>query len=145
MSLLGFLEEKLGPITAWPTQVLRLLFVDAGTSLTMTAVAAFFYGNSIPLNAALSFYRICNDNLHDTVDMAFEDCYETWDATGTWPVMYYDMSLKKHKFINGLVLRVSETYLGFGNEDVFLTDDVQRKLNRADNTSYSSHTSYASQ
>jgi hypothetical protein len=143
MSLLSFLEEKLGPITAWPSQVLRLLFVDAGTSLTMTSVAAFFYGNSITLNAALSFYRICNDNLHDVVDMALEDCYETWDATGTWPVMYYDMSLKKHKCINGLVLRVSEANLGFGNEDVCLTAEVQRKLNRAENTSY--NTSYSSQ
>jgi hypothetical protein len=140
MSLLAFLEEKLGPTAAWPTHVLRLLFDEAGTTLTMTAVSAFFYGNSIPLNAALS-YRICNDNLHDVVDIALEDCYDTWDATSyaPWPLIYYDMSRKKHRFINEPVLRVSEETFGFvGNGDVCLTDEVQRELNRAKNTSYSS-------
>jgi hypothetical protein len=52
--LLGFLEEKLGTITAWTTHVLRLLFSEEPTALRITAVAAFFYGNAIPLNAALS-------------------------------------------------------------------------------------------
>jgi hypothetical protein len=51
----------------------------------MMSVAAFFYGNSIPLDAALSFYRICNDNLLDVVDIVMTDYYDGWDATTNSP------------------------------------------------------------
>jgi hypothetical protein len=119
MSLLGFLEENLGTVAEWPTHVLRLLFVEAGTSLTMMSVAAFFYGNSIPLDAAVS-YRICYDNLHDVVDIVMTDFYDGWDAFTNAPgaMIYYDMVRKKHLFINGLFLRVSEESLGFCPGDV---------------------------
>jgi hypothetical protein len=83
-------------------------------------VAAFFYGNSIPLDAALS-YRICNDSVpNGVVDIVMTDCYEGWDATpyAPWAVIYYDMDRKKHRFINGPVLRVSEESLGFCHGDV---------------------------
>jgi hypothetical protein len=60
MFLLQFLEEKLGTVTLWATYVLRLLFVDAPTVLGITSLAAFFYGNSVPMNAALSLYMTCN-------------------------------------------------------------------------------------
>jgi hypothetical protein len=141
MALLGFLEEKLGTVAAWPTHVLRLLFVEAGTSLTLMSVAAFFYGNSIPLNAALSFYRICNDNVPDVVGIVMTDYYDGWDATtyAPWVVIYYDMVRKKHRFINGPVLKVSVESLGFCPGDVSLTDEVQWKLNRTDAAPYSPH------
>jgi hypothetical protein len=80
MSLLGFLEEKLGTVTAWPTHVLRLLFAEALSALKITALAAFFNGNPGPLNAALSFYLLCTDNEHDIVGIVTE-CYDEWDAT----------------------------------------------------------------
>jgi hypothetical protein len=140
MSLLGFLEDKLRTVAAWPTRVLRLLFVEAGTSLTMMSVAAFFYGNSIPLDAALS-YRICNDNVPDVVDIVMTDYYDGWDATNyaPWAVIYYDMVRKKHRFINGSVLKVSEESLGFYPGEVSPTDEVQWKLNRADAAPYTNH------
>jgi hypothetical protein len=142
MSLFGFLEEKLGTVAAWPTHVLRIIFVEESNTLTITAVAAFFYGNSIPLDAALSFYRICNDSVpDDVVDIVMTDCNEGWDTNSyaPWAVIYYDMSRKKHRFIDGPVLRVSEKSLVFYHGDLCLTDEVQWKLNRARGTPYSPH------
>jgi hypothetical protein len=54
MFLLEFLEGKLGTVAFWPTYVLRLLFVNPPTYLGITSFKAFFYGNSVLLNAALS-------------------------------------------------------------------------------------------
>jgi hypothetical protein len=60
MFLLPFVEERLGAVALWPTYVLRLLFVDGPTLLVVTTLAAFFYGNAIPMNAAVSLYLTCH-------------------------------------------------------------------------------------
>jgi hypothetical protein len=67
MFLLPFLEDKLGAVALWPSYVLRLLFVETTSLLGVTSLAAFFHGNGIPMNAAISFHLTC----HGYDDVAF--------------------------------------------------------------------------
>jgi hypothetical protein len=94
MFLLGFLEEKLETIASWPTCVLRLLFAEEPNTMRITTVAAFFYGNSLPLNAALSFYLTCNDSEPILVRRIMTEYYDEWHATPDtpWKVIYYKMA-----------------------------------------------------
>jgi hypothetical protein len=79
---------------------------------------------------------MCNDSVPDIVKMIMTECYDEWDAApyAPWAVIYYDMGCKKHRFINGPVLKVSEESLGFHYEDVSLTGEVQKKSNLARST-----------
>jgi hypothetical protein len=96
MFLLPFLEEKLGAVALWPSYVLRLLFVEATSLLGVTSLAAFFHGNGIPMNAAISFHLTC----HGYDDVAFitriiQNCYDEWNGPSVVPVQYYILIWKR--------------------------------------------------
>jgi hypothetical protein len=135
MFLLQYLEEKLGTVALWPTYVLRILFVDAPTLLGITSLAAFFYGNDIPLNAGLSLYLTCrdNDNFAFTTSIMTE-CYDAWHWTPDTPaaVVYFNMAERQYLFVNGPVLPVLEEFSTTGfDSNVSLTPDVEHKLDLA--------------
>jgi hypothetical protein len=87
MFLLPFVE-RLGAVALWPTYVLRLLFIDGPTLLGMTVLAAFFYGNGIPMNAALSLYLTCHGYDVSFVIQIFQNCYDEWKESPDRPVTY---------------------------------------------------------
>jgi hypothetical protein len=103
MFLLPFIEESLGAIALWPTYVLRILFVDVPTLLGVSAVAVFFYGNGIPMNAAISLYLTCNGY----TDVSFktriiQTCYNEWNETSDRPenVLYFNTQERLYRFVN---------------------------------------------
>jgi hypothetical protein len=112
MFLLEFLEEKLGTKALWPTYVLRLLFVDAPTVLGITFLAAFFYGNSVPMNAALSLYLTCNASDPALIRHIMTICYDEWWETPDTArlVLYFNMAERQYLFIHGSVLPVLEEF-----------------------------------
>jgi hypothetical protein len=130
---LHFLEEKLGTVALWPTYVLRLLFVDAPTTLGITSFAAFCYGNSVPLNAALSLFLTCHDSDLTLVTRIMTECYEWHGPSDTpWAVVYFNMPERQHRFINGSVLPVREEFSTTGfDSTVSLTPEVEHKLDLA--------------
>jgi hypothetical protein len=134
MFLLEFFEEKLGTLALWPTYVLRLLFVDAPTFLVIASFAAFCYGNSVPLNAALSLYLMCHHRDHALITRLMTECYDKWCGTPPtpWDVIYFNMSEQQHRFVNGSVLPVRKEVSTTGfDSTVGLTHDVERKLELA--------------
>jgi len=56
MSNLPSLERMLGSLPTWPRDILRYLFVVSPTPYSIHDLAAFFYGNDIPLHMALDFF-----------------------------------------------------------------------------------------
>jgi hypothetical protein len=77
MSILGFVEKKLGSLHNWPQDLLRYLFRVIPTSYTTLEVAAFFYGNKIPRDTALEFFQECNDPSSQNIEI-FCEKYEIW-------------------------------------------------------------------
>jgi hypothetical protein len=127
MFLLRFLEEKLGAVALWPTYVLRLLFADEPTLLGISSLAAIFYGNAIPMNAAMSLYLTC----HGYNDVAFitriiTECYE-WNESSDRPVtvLYFSMEERLYQFVNGPFLPVLEEFSTTGfHSNVSRTPEV---------------------
>ena len=57
MSILSFLENKLGSLLNWPQDILRYLFYDRSSCFTTRELAAFFYGNDFPVTLHLNFFN----------------------------------------------------------------------------------------
>jgi hypothetical protein len=135
MFLLPFLEEKLGAVALWPSYVLRLLFFEATSLLGVTSLAAFFHGNGIPMNAAISLHLKC----HGYYDVAYithiiQTCYDEWNGPSVLPVIiiYFNMEERLFRFVNGPVLPVLEEFSTTGfNPSILRTPDVDRKLGLA--------------
>jgi hypothetical protein len=135
MLLLPFLEETLGAIALWPTYVLRLLFVDASSLLGVMSLAAFFYGNAIPMNDAILFYLTC----HGYDDVSFITAslnyvYDEWNESSDRPmtVLYFSMQERLYRFVNGPVLPVLEEFSNTGfDSNVGRTPEVERRLEMA--------------
>jgi hypothetical protein len=135
MFLLPFLEEKLGAIALWPTYVWRLLFFDEPTLLGVTSLAAFFYGNAIPMNAAISFYLTCHGyNDVSFITRVIKACYDEWNESSDRPVtvLYFSTQERLYRFVNGPVLSVLEEFSRMGfDSNVSRTPEVEQKLEAA--------------
>jgi hypothetical protein len=78
MSSLGFLERTFGSLNSWSRDVLRYLFlVTPPTSHTTLQLAAFFFGNCIPLLIDIDPFHECCDPSPDLIDL-FHRQYKTW-------------------------------------------------------------------
>ena len=61
--LLDKLTEHLGPLEEWPTGVLQYLFFDRPKptrDAQLQKIMLFFFGNSVPLKMAYTFYIACS-------------------------------------------------------------------------------------
>jgi hypothetical protein len=130
MFLLPFLE-KLGAVALWPTYVLRLLFVDGPTLLGVTSLATFFYGNAIPMNAAMSFYLTCRGYDVSFITRVIQNCYDEWNESSdrTVTVLYFNTQERLYRFVNGPVVPVLEEFSPMGfDSNVSRTPDVEQAL-----------------
>jgi hypothetical protein len=71
------------------------------TTYTTLELAAFFYGNKIPLNTALDFFRECNETSSENIEF-FCAKYATWERRKDREHMYeyYDMSIGQIVHLN---------------------------------------------
>jgi hypothetical protein len=60
MFLPEYVVSIIGGFESWPTAILRLLFVEDSTRSNVRKMAAFFYGNGLPVHVAVLFYILCN-------------------------------------------------------------------------------------
>jgi hypothetical protein len=63
-TVLGYLEENLGDIDKWPTLILRKLFKEDPTLLSLTTLSSFFYGNRVAFEVAAPFCAFCIGHSH---------------------------------------------------------------------------------
>jgi hypothetical protein len=62
MNILQFLEFCIGEICTWPTNIIKLLFIeDPSSEEVIKEVTVFFYGHGVPLCYASYFYLISNE------------------------------------------------------------------------------------
>ena len=94
MSNLGFLERTLGSLKSWPQDILRYLFLVKPTPYTTLELAAFFFGNRIPLITALDFFHECCNPPSEILDF-FHSIYDSWERRSDQEHVYeyYDMRI----------------------------------------------------
>jgi hypothetical protein len=139
MLLLPFIEERLGAIALWPTYVLRILFVDGPTLLGVSSVAAFFYGNGIPMNAAISLYLTCSGYNVSFKTHIIQTCYDEWNETSGRPVnvIYFNTEERLYRFVHGPVLPVLKEFSPMGFDSyVRRTPAVEVKIAAAQRGPY---------
>ena len=64
MQLVDAIEEEIGPIGSCPSSILIILFAfdphRTDAIALLTKLAAFSYGNNVPLNLACQFFAACS-------------------------------------------------------------------------------------
>jgi len=60
MLLFQFLELIVDDFSQWPTDILLCIFIDQSTYQSVEKVAAFSYGNGIPLQVLTRFVTLAN-------------------------------------------------------------------------------------
>jgi len=92
MSQLSYLEHTLGSVHNWPQDILRYLFLDPPTVQTLSALAAFFYGNHIPFTMASAFFVECFSASRHHLDF-IRTKFVVWGELRDDPHLseYYDM------------------------------------------------------
>ena len=94
MSILSFIENKLGSLHNWPQDILRYIFYVRPTNYTTIEIAAFFFGNKIPRDTALELFQEYNHPSSRHIELLCER-YETWQLRTEFKHMafYYNMNL----------------------------------------------------
>jgi hypothetical protein len=103
MFLPQFVESVIGGFEAWPTWIIRLLFVEDPTRSNVRKMAAFFYGNGLPVHIAVHFYILCNGKHPITITHHMYAAFFNWmmsDRT-THLELYYNVRLGRLLWING--------------------------------------------
>ena len=102
-NLVQCVEHHLGPLDTWPTHILMYLFNMVPISPRVKRVAAFFYGNNVPLNIAVAFFHASNSA--SSIFVGEEMCfwYHIWQSAleGSRLCYYYNVKMKLILYING--------------------------------------------
>ena len=104
--------------------ILKHLFIDPPTYLTMTLIR-FFYGNGIPFEIAVQLFQVCNDRADFYLAQHFHYYYETWKnwEHATHISIYFNMHVYKHVYINGSRKKQLEVV-------DFLANDIPREFGK---------------
>jgi hypothetical protein len=68
MDPLSLVEERVGAVESWPAYVILHVFVDEPNARTLRNVAAFLYGNEVPVERAAYCFNACNGRNRSYVD-----------------------------------------------------------------------------
>jgi len=103
MLLLQFLELIINDFNLWPTNVLLAIFVDQLTDQSIETIAAFSYGNGIPLRLLTRFVTLCNRLWTHNSSLQLYTLYHLWkvEAYTLHHATYYDVGRKELCWING--------------------------------------------
>ena len=80
MHLLLFIEILVGDFGLWPSSVLSGLFLDLPSKSSVKHVAAFLYGNGVPLWVAKKLCALCNPFWNDHANTDMNVLYHLWHA-----------------------------------------------------------------
>jgi len=103
MDPLSTVENILGSIETWPSAVIVDLFITKPCTMSVQNVAAFMYGNCIPVEKAVDCFIACVGIESYYVSCAVKDWYTTWDNIPhkTHFAKYYSMAYKRWMWLNG--------------------------------------------
>jgi hypothetical protein len=93
MFLAQYLVSVVGVFESWPTSILRAIFVEEPTNSNVRKVAAFFYGNGLPVHIAEQFYVLCKGKRPVTVTHHMYAAFYNWLLSERTPhlTMYYNV------------------------------------------------------
>ena len=97
MYSLSTVEDILGNVESWPTSIIIHIYVTKPNATSVQNVAAFMYGNGVPVKKAVDCFVECID-----IDLYFASCtmknwYAAWDNhpyTAHF-AQYNDVALKR--------------------------------------------------
>ena len=103
MFLLPFLELIVGDFDTWPTDVLRDVFVEVPNHLSVGRIAAFGFGNGVPLRLLTRFAALANPHWRHINSLQIYTQYHMWkgEVDASHCAQYYNMSEGKICWING--------------------------------------------
>jgi hypothetical protein len=110
MSLFRSVEHHLVPIDTWPSFIITFLFIEVAYPSVVKKLTAFFFGNDIPLNIAISLYRLCNDTYSHDTEIRMTQFYHMWQSSYYKAHMasYYNMLHQNFFWIKGRALHQLE-------------------------------------
>ena len=79
MDPLSAVEDILGHVEFWPSSVIVDLFFTTPCTSSIINVAAFMYGNNVPVEKAVDCFVACVVINSYYVSCAVKDLYTTWD------------------------------------------------------------------
>ena len=82
MDPLQAVEDLLGDVGSWPTYVMYNIFVEVPSPSSVKKVAAFMYGNGVPIDIAVECFNACNGQLRSFVSHPMDTWYSLWDNLG---------------------------------------------------------------
>ena len=97
MNLLEYMQPHLGSIEAWSSDILIYLFCYPPNESRLRAVAAFLYGNDVPLTIATEFH--CCNAASSSFDLETLDNYYSYYQEHMYKHhmgKYYNMALRKY-------------------------------------------------
>jgi hypothetical protein len=111
MDPLAAVEEQLGNVRAWPTAVIKDLFIMDPRTGGLKEAACFLYGNSISTTAAVNCVIACNGECPVNIKNKLFQWYFIWDRNPylLHKAQYYSMHLKKEAWLNGRACSPYET------------------------------------
>ena len=116
MDPLRAVEDILGNGGSWPTYITCDLFVTEPNTISVKRVAAFMYGNGVPIEKAIDYFIACIEMDSHYVSCAMRDWYSIWD-NAAHKTRYYSMASKRWMWINGNDLQSEITVAQFGIEN----------------------------
>jgi hypothetical protein len=103
MLLRTLLRFCTGEFESWPSNIFQLCVCTRPSAANIREVAAFFYGNGLPLRYASFFYLMCNERGRLITTQTMFAFYTLWhsDKTTSHHAQYYNMRHKTFMWING--------------------------------------------
>jgi len=103
MDPLSAVENILGDVETWPSSIIIDLFITKPCILSVIHVAAFMYGNNIPVEKAVDCFVACVGINSYYVSCAVKDLYTKWEnlPSKTRLAQYFSMTFKRSMWLNG--------------------------------------------
>jgi len=112
MNPLQKVEDIVGEaVENWPTYVIYNMFLEKPSRTTVKKVAAFMFGNCVPLHKALDCFIACVNKYSYFITVTMQEFYYLWNKypTQKHKAQYYSINLKRWIWINGTYLNQTET------------------------------------
>jgi hypothetical protein len=103
MSLLfPLVEARIGPVSTWPRDILRSLFISPLTAFSTRNLAAFFYGNDLPCPMALQLIQVWNTSASEPFLQYIPSLYTLWNSSPDMYhlCMYWNLHRREYVLIN---------------------------------------------
>ena len=103
MLLLQFLELIVDDFMQWPSDILLAIFIDTPCYQSVERIAAYAYGNGVPLRVLKRFVTLANPHWRHISSLQLYTHYHMWkvEVDSTYCAQYFNMSLGRYCWING--------------------------------------------